>query len=311
MDIQVKNYADSLYGQAQMTSLGTMNDARIEFLHRRSKPSGQQPLGGTEIGAMIKFYVQHIERCMSARLESYRTAYSESERDPTDEEFTKILEAVQDLQQRQVKQAAAAISSFIQSRGGAQMGGDTTASLMAGSAHGHDRVLREWKVWRDKVRVKRDHKASAASKPDPIPFHAVISALGLLHPDFKDYAHYLNEDKLKEAVAAAFERYENRLNEIRDKSRKVSVRNSAGKDLVYQLFNSGVLRLPYNKLGRNAAAKTAYEQALTSMLSGGLGWIRNAYSHEKHKLPEIDEVEALELLFVASYLMRMLRLSER
>jgi hypothetical protein len=44
-------------------------------------------------------------------------------------------------------------------------------------------------------------------------------------------------------------------------------------------------------------------------MGGALGWIRNPYEHEKHNLPEITREEALELLFVASYLMRMLELS--
>ena len=47
----------------------------------------------------------------------------------------------------------------------------------------------------------------------------IRSALQLLHPDLRDYEHYFQENRLKEAVAAAFERYENRLNELRDRSR--------------------------------------------------------------------------------------------
>jgi len=42
----------------------------------------------------------------------------------------------------------------------------------------------------------------------------IRSALQLLHPDFRDYEHYFQENRMKEAVAAAFERYENRLNEL-------------------------------------------------------------------------------------------------
>ena len=92
-----------------------------------------------------------------------------------------------------------------------------------------------------------------------------MAALPLLNPDFRGYAHYFYENKLKEAVAAAFERYENKLNELRD--------------------DRG------------------------SMMGGALGWIRNPYEHEKHTLPDPTASEALELLFVASYLMRMLELS--
>jgi hypothetical protein len=311
MDTHIKNYADSLYDRAYMDSLRIMNDARAEFLRRIAKLSGQHPLGGTEIGAMIKLHVEHIERCMAARLESYRLSYSESEQVPTDGEFTEILTAFQSLQQREVTYSAATIKRFIQSRGGAPVSATATRSLTEGSAHGHDRVLGEWKVWRDKVRLQIARQPSPTRQPGAFSTNIVISAIALLHPDFRDYAHYFNEDKLKEAVAAAFERYENRLNEIRDRSRKASVKNAAGKDLVYQLFNQKVLKRPYKKLGRNAKAKEAFEQGLAGMLAGGVSWIRNAYTHEKHKLPDIHETEGLELLFVASYLMRMLDLSKK
>ncbi len=310
MDAQIKNYADSLYEQSHMDSLRILNDAKVEFLRRRAKTIGQLPLGGAEIGAMIRFHAEHVERCMAARLASYRTAYSESEQAPTDEEFSEILTAFQSLRQPEVSRSAAAVMRFIQSRGGLPMSEDLTGRLMEGSAHGHDRALREWKVWRDKVRLQRVRKPPNARKPESFSIKSVVSAMQLLYPDFKDYAHYFTEDKLKEAVAAAFERYENRLNEIRDKSRKASVKNAAGNDLVYQLFAHKVLKRPYKRLGRNAAAKVAYEQGLTGMLAGGVSWIRNAYTHEKHKLPNITEAEALELLFVASYFMRMLDLSK-
>jgi hypothetical protein len=311
MDTQIQNYADSLYEQAQMDSLRTMNEAKVEFLHRRAALGGQFPLGGTEIAAMNRFHVENIERCMAARLESYRTAYSESDQIPTDEDFTTILAAFQNLRQLQVTHSAAAIKSFIQSRGGAAVNNGATESLMNGSAHGHDRVLRDWKVWREKVRLQRTRKHNKVRKPESFSINTASSAFQLLYPDFRDYIHYFNEDKLKEAVAAAFERYENRLNEIRDNSRKATVKNAAGRDLVYQLFTHKVLKRPYKKIGRNATAKVAYEQGLTGILAGGVSWIRNAYTHEKHKLPDINEAEALELLFVASYLMRMLDLCKK
>jgi hypothetical protein len=40
-----------------------------------------------------------------------------------------------------------------------------------------------------------------------------------------------------------------------------------------------------------------------------VSWFRNARTHEKHNLPVPTATEALELLFVASYLMRILDLS--
>lgn len=55
----------------------------------------------------------------------------------------------------------------------------------------------------------------AAKQPEPSFFgdEELMAALPLLHRDFHSYAHYFYENKLKEAVAAAFERYENKLNE--------------------------------------------------------------------------------------------------
>jgi hypothetical protein len=146
----------------------------------------------------------------------------------------------------------------------------------------------------------------AAKNPEPAFAHKeIISALARLHPDFQGYAHYFHENKLKEAVAAAFDRYENRLNEIRDNSSSTAAKAEAGRGLVYKLFSEKVLVRPYPKLADPAA-----EQGLTGMLSGALGWIRNPYTHEKHNLPDLKPSEALELLFVASYLMRMLDLSK-
>jgi len=123
-----------------------------------------------------------------------------------------------------------------------------------------------------------------------------------LHPEFRGYAHYFYENKLKEAVGAAFGRYENKLNEVRDSRGSVLVRTEEGKSLVYALFREKVLVRPYP----NLTPKDALDQGLTGIMSGALGWIRNPYTHEKHNLPELTPAKALELLFVASYLMRML-----
>jgi hypothetical protein len=139
----------------------------------------------------------------------------------------------------------------------------------------------------------------------------VIEALKLLHPEFQNYAHYFHEDKLPEAIAAAFERYENRLNEIRDRSKNAEVMATAGHALVYKLFEMEVLKEPYPALGSNSTTKAAYEKGLMGVMSGGVTWLRNARTHEKHNLPAPTATEALELLFVASYLMRMLDLALR
>jgi len=150
------------------------------------------------------------------------------------------------------------------------------------------------------------HKAVQDPAPSFFAVQEIMTALPLLHPDFHGYAHFFYDNKLKEAVAAAFERYENRLNEIRSGSISPTVRAASGHPLVYRLFAEGELVRPYPALG----AKDSYEKGLTGILSGALEWIRNPYTHQKHELPDLTPSEALELLFVASYLMRMLELSK-
>lgn len=150
------------------------------------------------------------------------------------------------------------------------------------------------------------HKAMQDPAPSFFAVPEIMAALPLLHPDFHGYAHFFYDNKLREAVAAAFERYENRMNEIRSGSISPTVRAASGHPLVYRLFAEGELVRPYPALG----AKDSYEKGLTGILSGALEWIRNPYTHQKHELPDLTPSEALELLFVASYLMRMLELSK-
>ncbi|MGA7634420.1 MAG: TIGR02391 family protein [Terriglobales bacterium] len=150
------------------------------------------------------------------------------------------------------------------------------------------------------------HKAVQGPALSFFAVQEIMAALPLLHPDFHGYAHFFYDNKLKEAVAAAFERYENKLNEIRSGSISPTVRAASGHPLVFRLFAEGELVRPYPALG----AKDSYEKGLTGILSGALEWIRNPYTHQKHELPDLTPSEALELLFVASYLMRMLELSK-
>jgi hypothetical protein len=76
-------------------------------------------------------------------------------------------------------------------------------------------------------------KASQNAAPSFFAVQEIMAALPLLHEDFQEYGHYFYENKLKEAVAAAFERYENRLNEIRSGSVSPTVRAASGYPLVH------------------------------------------------------------------------------
>jgi Protein of unknown function (Hypoth_ymh) len=110
-----------------------------------------------------------------------------------------------------------------------------------------------------------------------------------------------------EAVRAAFTRLENRLNEIRDASPSQAVKTVSGISLSYKLFDTGDLKFPYPKLAHgNSKARDAYAKELKGFLASGVGWFRNSFDHEPHNLPSLTEAETLELLFVASHMLRMI-----
>ncbi len=136
---------------------------------------------------------------------------------------------------------------------------------------------------------------------------AVVDALHFLHPDIRGYEHYFREGKLKEAVTAAFMRVENRLNQIRDASLAPAAIGVSGVSLPYKLFDTGDLKFPYPSLAASdPQRREGYTRQLKGFLASGVGWFRNSFDHEPHNLPNLDDGETLELLFVASHMLRML-----
>ena len=156
------------------------------------------------------------------------------------------------------------------------------------------------------------HGFEATKGPRTIfsPDRVVVDALALLHSDLRGYGHYFRERKLKEAVAAGFKRVENRLNEIRDRSTSLANPGASGVSLPHELFRSGDLRFPFPLLSAsNAKGQEAYAGQLKNFLSSGIGWFRNSFDHEPHNIPELTEAQALEQLFIASYMLRILETS--
>ena len=154
------------------------------------------------------------------------------------------------------------------------------------------------------MRVQQQMPAASLPKP------TFLDALPHLHKDLQSYGHYFIEGKRKEAVGAAFGRVENRLNEIRDSSPVASVSSAIGVSVVHKLFASGILDLPYPMLSQgNPRSQEAYREQIRGFLSSGVGWFRNSFSHEPHNLPELSEWEALELLFIASHMLKLIDLS--
>jgi len=155
METQIKGYADSVYKQSLMESAVTARAETTNLLKRRAtKKSAKTPLKGIDPQAIINCHVQHIERCMAARLESYRRAYEEAREVPTEEELNDILHDFQAAGELQVKHSSSFIDNFFKTSSG-RVPFDATSSLIEGSAKGHDRVLRSWETWRDKAGLRR------------------------------------------------------------------------------------------------------------------------------------------------------------
>src|SRR5258708_9421545 len=117
MDILIKDYVDSMYEQSFVESAVSTRADTTNFLRQRTtKRSVKAPFGGNETNAIIKFQVQHIERCMAARLESYQRAYEEAGRVPTQPEITEILEDVNNGGKVQEKNSMSFIDNFFRAR---------------------------------------------------------------------------------------------------------------------------------------------------------------------------------------------------
>jgi hypothetical protein len=144
----------------------------------------------------------------------------------------------------------------------------------------------------------------AAAEISAVPTdRTIIDALRFLHPDLRSYEHYFREQNFKEAVATAFIRVENRLNEIRDASANLDVKAMSGVSLPHKLFDTGNLKFPFPRLAAgNQKGREAYSQQLKNLLTSGVGWFRNSFAHEPHNLPDLDARDTLELLFIASYM---------
>ena len=90
---------------------------------------------------------------MAARLESYQRAYEETGKVPTEEELEEILEELKTVGELQVKHSSSFIDNFLRARR-TPVQCNPEQSLMESCADAHDRVLRTWKNWGEKTRIK-------------------------------------------------------------------------------------------------------------------------------------------------------------
>lgn len=154
MDKDVKKYADSLYESARMESARTLRSARVQLLQEKAaRNSGNLPLSGFDVQAVVRLYVAHIDRCTTARFESYQQAYAEAARVPSEQDFADITREFKSVWAQEKHRSVGGIGEFIASRGplGVPIGSPKEL-VNHGSAEGHDRVLEKLKIWRAKPR---------------------------------------------------------------------------------------------------------------------------------------------------------------
>jgi hypothetical protein len=170
LDPSIKQYADSLYEKTLFESGATVRRESVKYLQERSKTqSHAQLFSGSDYQAQIRIHADHIERSTAARLDSYQKAFSEINRPPTEGELREILDDFKATWELQIKHSNRALSNFLAVRNAPAV--DLSGDLKAISAHGHDRVLQEWKIWRGRVLLQK-----SASRSDT-PSHNSSSAL--------------------------------------------------------------------------------------------------------------------------------------
>jgi hypothetical protein len=171
MNGSVKVYADALYEKARSQSAQTIQTEKFKFAQlRASRSSGSMPLSGTGFQAVAKIFGDHINRCIRARFDCYRQAFTEATIAPTDQELLEILNDINGVQEQEVRNSAVALQRYAQTNGlsiGVATDIDPTRMLNNSSAHEYDRVLGDWKVWRAEVGLKAEAKKQQAT-------HAVL-----------------------------------------------------------------------------------------------------------------------------------------
>jgi hypothetical protein len=159
-------------------------------------------------------------------------------------------------------------------------------------------------------RISEDGEAALANLNGPVLGRAALEAVTLLHPDLEEAERDFREGRFTDAVRDAFRIFENRLNTMRDNASDQTLHGRSGVKLAHALVKSSSYKFPYPNLAPNDATRQeAYREALRNLYAGSLGLVRNSYDHEAHNLPQLDERGALELMFVASHLLRLLDLS--
>ena len=175
MDPSIKLYANSLYERALAESATTLRRESTKYLLERSRTQDNKQLfSGSDYQAQVRIHADHIERSTAARLDSYQKAFIEINRQPTEGELREILNDFKATWELQIKHSSQALSNFLATRN-APAGLDLPGNLRANSAHGHDRVLQEWKIWRGRVLLQNSTSRSESRSHNSVPVSSAVT----------------------------------------------------------------------------------------------------------------------------------------
>jgi hypothetical protein len=162
LEPSIEQYADPLYERARSESAITVGRETTKYLEKRAAlQSSYQPFSGVDYQAVVRIRADHIERCTRARFDSYQQAFDEIGRLPTEADLREIANAFKATWEAEIRHSHQALVSFLAVRN-APPGLDLPGDLRGLSAHGHDRVLQEWKIWRGKIALRRSTPDFAA-----------------------------------------------------------------------------------------------------------------------------------------------------
>jgi hypothetical protein len=169
LETLVKQYADSLYDRAHSESAITVGRESTQYLQQRAALQGSYQLfSGVDYQALVKIHADHIERCIRARLDSYQQAFDEIKSLPTEADLREVANGFKATWESQIRHSHQALATLLATRN-APPGLDLSQDLRARSANGHDRVLREWKVWRGKIALRKSTPGIEARPVDSDP----------------------------------------------------------------------------------------------------------------------------------------------
>jgi diguanylate cyclase (GGDEF)-like protein len=154
VDREIKEYADTLYLDALMESAETVRKDRVAQAQKRAALNPTPlPTSGVDIQNQARIYEAHVERCMDARLRSYQVAFADTAQTPSEEDFSTILNDCKAVRDAEVQKSTKGLNAFVGSH--SPVGAPVIENMVQnGSGHGHDRVLRKFKIWKAKMQLR-------------------------------------------------------------------------------------------------------------------------------------------------------------